>query len=107
MLVEHFWDWWVDKETTLELLQGYPRVGILGIGLFATATLGYTLAQRLRATEALAERRGVDLANLTQLNAHIIQRMHAGVMVCDRENRIRITSYNVCYTKLLRAKACA
>jgi two-component system sensor histidine kinase PilS (NtrC family) len=90
VLVEHFWDWWVGQETTLELLQGYPRVGILGIGLFATATLGYTLAQRLRATEALAERRSVDLANLAQLNAHIIQRMHSGVVVCDRENRIRM-----------------
>jgi two-component system sensor histidine kinase PilS (NtrC family) len=74
----------------LELLQGYPRVGLLGIGLFATATLGYTLATRLRATEALAERRGVDLANLTQLNAHIIQRMHAGVVVCDSQGQIRM-----------------
>ncbi len=90
VLVEHFWDWWVDKESALELLQGYPRVGLLGIGLFATATLGYTLATRLRATEALAERRGIDLANLTQLNAHIIQRMHAGVVVCDSQGQIRM-----------------
>lgn len=90
VLVEHFWDWWVDEVTTQDLLQGYPQVGLLGIGLFATAALGYTLATRLRATEALAERRGVDLANLAQLNAHIIQRMHAGVVVCDRDARIRL-----------------
>ena len=63
---------------------------MLGIGLFATATLGYTLATRLRATEALAERRGVDLANLSQLNALIIQRMHSGVLICDRGGRIRM-----------------
>ncbi len=90
VLVEHFWDWWVDEVTTQDLLQGYPQVGLLGIGLFATATLGYTLATRLRATEALAERRGIDLANLAQLNAHIIQRMHAGVVVCDRDARVRL-----------------
>jgi two-component system sensor histidine kinase PilS (NtrC family) len=90
VLIEHFWGWWVGRVETIELMQGYPKVGLLGIGLFATATLAYTLATRLRATEALAERRGIDLANLTQLNAHIIQRMHAGVLVCDREARIRL-----------------
>jgi two-component system sensor histidine kinase PilS (NtrC family) len=90
-LVEHSWDWWTGGEVNVsEIVQGYPQVGMLGIGLFATATLGYTLATRLRATEALAERRGVDLANLSQLNALIIQRMHSGVLVCDRDGRIRM-----------------
>lgn len=90
-LVEHSWDWWTGVEVNVgQVIQGYPQVGMLGIGLFATATLGYTLATRLRATEALAERRGVDLANLSQLNALIIKRMHSGVLVCDREGRIRM-----------------
>ncbi len=90
-LVEHSWDWWTGIDVNVnEVMQGYPQVGMLGIGLFATATLGYTLATRLRATEALAERRGVDLANLSQLNALIIQRMHSGVLVCDRAGRIRM-----------------
>lgn len=90
-LVEHSWGWWTRAEVNMnEIIQGYPQVGMLGIGLFATATLGYTLATRLRATEALAERRGVDLANLTQLNALVIQRLHSGVLVCDRDGRIRM-----------------
>ncbi len=90
-LVEHSWDWWTGAEVNVsQVVQGYPQVGMLGIGLFATATLGYTLATRLRATEALAERRGVDLANLSQLNALIIKRMHSGVLVCDRDGRIRM-----------------
>ena len=97
-LVEHSWGWWTRAEVNMnEIIQGYPQVGMLGIGLFATATLGYTLATRLRATEALAERRGVDLANLTQLNALVIQRLHSGVSYeCrapvpdgDRETAIR------------------
>ncbi|MCZ6732746.1 MAG: ATP-binding protein [Gammaproteobacteria bacterium] len=90
-LVEHSWDWWTGAQVDVsQVVQGYPQVGMLGIGLFATATLGYTLATRLRATEALAERRGVDLANLSQLNALIIQRMHSGVLICDRGGRIRM-----------------
>ena len=59
---------------------GYTQMGMLGIGLFATAGLTQLLAQRLRATEALAQQRGVDLANLAQVNELIIQRMHSGVL---------------------------
>lgn len=90
-LVEHSWGLLTGTEVDLNaVIQGYPQVGMLGIGLFATATLGYTLAMRLRATEALAERRGIDLANLTQLNALIIQRLHSGVLVCDREGHVHL-----------------
>jgi two-component system sensor histidine kinase PilS (NtrC family) len=57
--------------------------------MFVTAFLGYTLAKRLRATEALAEKRGVDLANLAQINEIIIQRLQSGILVCDATGRIR------------------
>ncbi|MBI5782866.1 MAG: PAS domain-containing sensor histidine kinase, partial [Gammaproteobacteria bacterium] len=50
------------------------------------------LAERLRATEALAERRGVDLANLTQVNALVIQHMQIGVLVCDAGGNIRLSN---------------
>lgn len=69
---------------------GYTQMGILGIGLFATAGLTHLLAQRLRATEALAQQRGVDLANLGQVNDLIIQRMHSGVLACDQDGRIHM-----------------
>jgi two-component system sensor histidine kinase PilS (NtrC family) len=70
--------------------QDFPRVGLFGLGLFATAFLGYTLASRLRATEELAARRGVDLANLAKINELIIQRMQSGVVVCDMAGNIRV-----------------
>ena len=69
---------------------GYTQMGLLGIGLFATAGLTHLLAQRLRATEALAQQRGVDLANLGQVNDLIIQRMHSGVLACDPDGRIHM-----------------
>lgn len=70
--------------------QDFPRVGLFGLGLFATSFLGYTLASRLRATEELAARRGVDLANLAKINELIIQRMQSGVVVCDMAGSIRV-----------------
>jgi len=70
----------------------YNQMGILGIGLFATAAFTHFLARRLRATEALAQQRGVDLANLAQLNELVIARMHSGVLVCDPDGNVRMTN---------------
>lgn len=69
---------------------GYTQAGLLGLGLFATAALSHALATRLRATEALAQRRGVDLANLSQINELIIQRMQSGVLVCDASGQVHM-----------------
>jgi len=78
---------WVSSRWDLE---HYNQMGFLGIGLFATAALTHFLARRLRATEELAQQRGVDLANLSQLNELVIARLLAGVMVCDADGRIRL-----------------
>ncbi len=68
----------------------YTQAGLLGAGFFATTILARLLAQRVRESEALAHRRGVDLADLTELNAHIIQQMGAGVMVVDARGQVRL-----------------
>ncbi len=47
------------------------------------------LALQQRHAQALAERRGVDVANLSQINELIIQRMRTGVLVVDDCNLIR------------------
>lgn len=88
-MLQHSWGLLVGDLVNEDLIQGYPQVAILGVGLFATAFLGYTLGSRLRATEALAERRGAALANLTQINELIIQRMQSGVLACDHSGQIR------------------
>jgi two-component system sensor histidine kinase PilS (NtrC family) len=41
-------------------------------------------------SDALAQQRGVDIANLARLNAHIIQRLQAGIIVTDHNHRIRL-----------------
>jgi two-component system sensor histidine kinase PilS (NtrC family) len=69
---------------------GYTQSGLLGIALFATASLAYFMARRVRESEALARRRGIDIANLSKLNEHIVQRLQAGIIVTDHLHNIRL-----------------
>jgi len=70
----------------------YMQAGLLGIGFFATALLAHGLARQVRETEALATRRGVDLANLERLNAHIVSRMQSGILVVDALGVLRLVN---------------
>lgn len=91
VLLEHSWGMLTGGDSSdTEMLQGFPQVGLFGVGLYATAFFGYLLATRLRVTEELAQRRGVDVANLTQLNELVIQRMQSGVVICDPQGNIRL-----------------
>jgi two-component system sensor histidine kinase PilS (NtrC family) len=94
VLLEHGWGLILDLASGggsgVGISENFPQAGLLGIGLYATAFAGYTLANRLRATEQLAERRGVDVANLAQINELIIARLSAGVLVCDNAGAVRL-----------------
>jgi len=68
----------------------YTQAGIHGTVFFATALVAQWLAGHLRETEAIAAQRGVDLANLAQLNDYIIRRMQSGIVVVDAGNRVRL-----------------
>jgi len=69
---------------------GYSQAGLLGLALFVTAAATNLMVRRINETEALARRRGIDIANLAKLNEHIVQRLQAGIIVTDHENRIRL-----------------
>ena len=79
-----------------DLEPGYTQAGLLGAAFFATAILAHGLARRLRASEALAARRGVDLANMAQLTEYVIQRMQTGIVVVDSQGRIRLANQSAC-----------
>ena len=68
----------------------YSQTGLLGIALFATAFLAITLAKRVSESVALAEKRGIDLANLAQLNDHLINRIDSGIIVVDEDDSIKL-----------------
>ena len=80
----------------------YSQTGLLGIALFATAILAITLAKRATESAKLAEKRGIDLANLAQLNEHLINRIDSGIMVIDEDNLIKLM--NRAATSLLDQK---
>jgi two-component system sensor histidine kinase PilS (NtrC family) len=66
------------------------QAGIYGIVFFITAVVAGHMARRLRQSQALAQRRGADLANLAQTNAYIIRQLQAGILVLDALDRIHI-----------------
>ncbi len=68
----------------------YTQAGIHGTVFFATALVARWLARHLRESEAIAAQRGLDLANLAQLNDYIIRRLQSGVVVVDADARIRL-----------------
>lgn len=68
----------------------YTHAGMLGAGFFITALLTHILGKRLRESEQLALQRGIDLANMAQLNDHVIQMLQAGIVVVDGNNQIRL-----------------
>jgi len=75
------------------------QTGLIGFGYFATIGIGVVLGSYAKASEALAEQRGIDVANLEQVNRLIIQDMQDGVLVVDLGGIVR--SHNTQITRLL------
>jgi len=80
----------------------YSHAGMLGVTFFATAFLAFVLAQRVRASEALAKQRGLHVEYLAQLNAQIVQHIQSGIIVIDGHQQIRL--FNEAARQLLGLK---
>ncbi len=86
----------------LEGLIGLPQVfqtGIIGFGYFATVGIAVALGRFTKQSEDLAVQRGIDVANLEQVNRLIIQDMQDGVLVVDLNGVVR--GHNAQVTRLL------
>ena len=68
----------------------FIAAGMLGAVIFAIAAAAFPLARRLEESEALAHQRGMDLANLAQLNEYIIQNLRESIVVVDAANNLRL-----------------
>ncbi len=68
----------------------FTKAGFLGATFFATAVLSWVLARRITASDELVAKQIVDLANMAELNEHIIQHMQSGVIAVDSEGQIRL-----------------
>ena len=58
----------------------------------AVATLTNLLGRQLRASQALAQRRGVEAANLAEVSELILRRLRTGVLLVDGGNDIRLAN---------------
>ncbi|HEY6895830.1 MAG TPA: ATP-binding protein [Rhodocyclaceae bacterium] len=70
-------------------LGDFTHVGIVSIGFFATAISARLLSKRVVANEELARARGVALENQLRINEQVIRDMQDGVLVVDRQGRVR------------------
>jgi two-component system sensor histidine kinase PilS (NtrC family) len=68
----------------------FTQTGLLGAGLFATALLALALSRRALESEDLAIRHSIDLANMAELNAHIIDRMESGIIVANDQGHVHL-----------------
>jgi two-component system sensor histidine kinase PilS (NtrC family) len=81
----------------------YTAAGILGAIIFAVTLAARPLAKRIQTSEELARQRGVDLANLSELNEYIVQHLRESIVVLDADDRIRLI--NTSAAQLLGAPA--
>ncbi len=83
-------------ETTISFLQGassradFLIAGLTGASLFAITLLAIPFAARLRESEALAQQREIDIANLNELNEFIVQHLRESILVVDETDNVRL-----------------
>ena len=65
---------------------------MFSVTYLGTALLCQQLRRQMHASEALASRRGEELASLSELNELVIRRMRTGVLVVDGSHRIRLSN---------------
>lgn len=92
----------LDVARTLEGRIPYAQLlqtALVCIGYFAMVGVALALGRYTKASEDLAAQRGIDVANLEQVNRLIIQDMQDGVLVVDLNGVVR--GHNAPVTRLL------
>ena len=83
----------IEQSVRLVMMSGvevdFVRTGSICMGFFGTAATAHLLARRVVANEALAQRRGLELADQQRINQQVIRDMEDGVLVVAADGRIR------------------
>ncbi len=85
ILIEQSWQFTIMDAVAAD----FVPAGLLAGSCFVIAILGHTLAQYARGAEKIAEARGVDLANMAQINEIVIRDIQDGFVVVDENGVIR------------------
>jgi len=65
------------------------HIGVLSLFIMIISWLAGSWFERASRTAELAKRRGIDLANLSQLNQSILDQLQTGIIVLDQRARIK------------------
>ncbi len=68
----------------------FTQLGVLGIGLFSTGILLSFVSDRIRRTQALADRRAAEVIDLAKLNELIVARLQTGILVTDKTGHVHL-----------------
>ncbi|MBD9478598.1 ATP-binding protein [Pseudoxanthomonas sp. PXM02] len=68
------------------------EVIMFAVSYLALAYLAHQAGQKARTSQALADKRGEEVANLFEVNELIIRRMRTGVLVVDADNHIKLAN---------------
>ncbi len=85
---EYLWSLLGDNAATRPLAEAL----MFAVSYMAVATLTTLLGRQMQASEALAERRGSQVANLAEVNELIIRRMRTGVLLVDGSGEIKLAN---------------
>jgi two-component system sensor histidine kinase PilS (NtrC family) len=88
LLGEYIWNRAVDPTAARPLAEKL----MFSISYCAFAVLTWLLGRQMREQQALAVRRGVEVADMAALNELIIRRMRTGVLLVDANRRIRMAN---------------
>jgi two-component system, NtrC family, sensor histidine kinase PilS len=68
------------------------EAAMFSVTYVAAALLFQLISRQMSETEALAEKRGEELANLSEINELVIRRMRTGILVVDGGHRVRLAN---------------
>ncbi|QIL21413.1 ATP-binding protein [Thermomonas sp. HDW16] len=85
---EYLWSLLGGESATRPLAE----VLMFAVSYVAMATLTNQIGRQMRASEALAERRGSQVASLAEVNELIIRRMQTGVLLVDAAGEIKLAN---------------
>ncbi|WCE03057.1 ATP-binding protein [Pseudoxanthomonas sp. JBR18] len=88
----HFIEYLVATFTLNSSARPVAEVIMFCVSYFAVGLLAVQVGLRARRSQQLAEARGVEVANLVEVNELIIRRMRTGVVVVDRDNRVKLAN---------------
>lgn len=88
MFAEYFWTGTHDGVSS----RSVAEVMMFAVSYLSLAYLSHQMGQRARASQALADKRGEEVANLFEVNELIIRRMRTGVLVVDADNHIKLAN---------------